>query len=380
MMVSLHCRPSTWLLAALLLSGCSHAPSPEPIIVGHLAPLSGPDKAIGEHARRGIMLAVEEVNDGEKINGRRVEVYHADDRAGPTAAGDEAVRLIKVSRAVALLGGIGSERAEQIARAAQPDAVLLVTPSPLPAPQAGDNAFSTCPPPAELGRALALFAAEELKIKKAVVFLDSRSNVCTGIASAFAGEFATGGQRRVEQYRYDDSSGLADLPTRAANAKPDAVLIAAPAADFVKLREGLVKAGVEVPVLYGGEESAWPALLSDPGASRGVYAVTTFAVEGLTQRGQEFNKRYTERFHEAPDLYAADAYDGARLLFEAMRHAGSTEPKAIRDALPGVDGFESLTGPLTVDTESHGARRPLFVVRREEGEVKMLKRYDPSSR
>ena len=93
-------RPPAWLLASLLLAGCSHSTPTEPIVVGHLAPLSGPDKLIGEHARQGIILAVEEVNgDGEKVNGRRVEVVHVDDRGAPAAAGDQAVRLIAVNRA-----------------------------------------------------------------------------------------------------------------------------------------------------------------------------------------------------------------------------------------------------------------------------------------
>src|SRR5262249_32298518 len=126
-------RPPAWLLAPLLLAGCTHAAPTDPVVIGHFAPLSGPDKVIGEHALRGIALAVEEANaDGEKVNGRRVEVVHVDDRGAPSASGDAAVRLITVNRAVALLGGTTSERAEQIARAAQSYGVPLVTPSPLP--------------------------------------------------------------------------------------------------------------------------------------------------------------------------------------------------------------------------------------------------------
>src|SRR5262245_31581566 len=91
-------RWSLWLLAPLLLAGCSHGAGTEPIIVGHLAPFTGPDKVRGEHARQGIILAVEEVNnDNEKINGRSVEVHHADDQGSPSAAGDQTVRLVTVT-------------------------------------------------------------------------------------------------------------------------------------------------------------------------------------------------------------------------------------------------------------------------------------------
>ncbi len=373
--MSLLRRPSVWLLASLLLAGCSHSPPAEPIVIGHLAPLSGPDKLIGEHARQGIILAVEEINaDGEKINGRRVEVHHADDRG--TAAGDEAVRLIAVTRAIALLGGVTSERAEQIARASQPYGVPLVTPSPLPAPLAAETAFSTCPPPAHQGKVLGRFTADELKVKHVAVLLDARSGLCAGVTDAFGREFNADGERQADQFRYESDAGLADLAARAAKAKPDAVLIATRVADFVKLREGLAKAEVKGPMLFGGEESAWPALLAEADAGRGVYAVTTFAADGLTRHGQEFAKKYRERFQEAPDLPAAAAYDGARLLFEAMRRAKSSEPEPVRKAILELANFDSLTGPLTIDREDHGARRPVFVVQQQEGQPKLVKRYD----
>ena len=143
------------------------------------------------------------------------------------------------------------------------------------------------------------------------------------MAAAFEREFNAGGERRADQFRYDNDAGLADLAAKAAKSKPDAVLIAATVGDFVKLREGLARAEVKGPVLFGGEQTAWPALLAESDAGREVYAVTTFAAAGLTPRGQEFAKKYREHFKEEPDLYAADAYDGARLLFEAMRRAKS---------------------------------------------------------
>jgi branched-chain amino acid transport system substrate-binding protein len=366
-------RPPAWLLAPLLLAGCNHSTPTDPIIVGHLAPLSEP---AGQRAQRGIILAVEEANaDGEKVNGRRVEVVHVDDRGAPSAAGDEAVRLIAVNRAVALLGGATSERAEQIARASLSYGVPLVTPSPLPSPLAADTAFSTCPPPARQGKVLGRFAADELKVRRVAVLLDARGGVFSGVAAAFAREFAGDG-RQADQFRYDNDAGLADLAGRAAKAKPDAVLIASSVGDFVKLREGLTKAEVKGPLLFGGEETAWPALLADADAGREAYAVTTFAADGLTQRGQEFAKKYRERFKEEPDLHAADAYDGARLLFEAMRRAKSVEADQLRPALADGGTFDSVTGPLTIDREDHGARRPVFVVQQQDGQAKLVKRYD----
>jgi branched-chain amino acid transport system substrate-binding protein len=371
-----------------LLAGCSQSPSAESIVVGHLSPLSGPDKRIGEHARQGIILAVEEANgENDKINGRSVEVHHADDRGNAPLAGDEAVRLITVNRALALLGGTSTDQAEQIARSMQSygdensqtkqlSGIPFVTPSPLPL--ASESAFSTGLAPARQGQLLGRFAAQELKTKHVAVVFDGGS-MSAAVAEGFTREFAANGSRRADHYRYE-KDGLGELPGRIARAKPEAVLIAAPVADFVKLREGLAGAGLTVPLLFGGEELTWPALVAEPAARDGVYAVTTFAAEGLTPQGKELARRYQERFQEPLDLYAATAYDGARILFEAMRRARSCKPELVREALGGLDNFESLTGPFTIDRDDHTARRPAFVVQQQQGQMKLVQRYDAESK
>ena len=219
------------------------------------------------------------------------EVHRADDRgtaATRPCAGSPSPGPSPSSAASPASGPGG------IARAARnPSGVPLVTPSPLPAPLAAETAFSTCPPPAHQGKVLGPLAAnEELKAKRVAVLLDARSGLCAGVTDAFVRKFNANGERQADQFRYESDAGLADLAARAAKAEPDAVLMATRVTDFVKLREGLAKAEVKGPMLFGGEESAWPALLAEADAGRGVYAVTTFAADGLTRHGQEFAKKY----------------------------------------------------------------------------------------
>ena len=58
------------VLAALALGltfGCSPRPAPEPLLLGHLAPLSGPQRLQGQHARQGVLLAITEALDAGAI-------------------------------------------------------------------------------------------------------------------------------------------------------------------------------------------------------------------------------------------------------------------------------------------------------------------------
>jgi branched-chain amino acid transport system substrate-binding protein len=359
------------LLAAVLLAGCSPRPSTDPILIAHLTPLSGPERTAGERARQGITLAVEEVNGSdEKVGGRRVECLHADSRGGS----DEAVRLVTINKVIALLGATDAAQADQVARAVQGYNVPLLTPAAVLAPPA-DGLFSTNIAPARQGGILALFASQELKAKKAIVLADSRSLACPVVAGGFVREFNRTEGARAEQWSFDSENSLLELAKKAQMSKPDVLLLCATAQDFARLRSAKDAEESKIPILFGGEEEAWAMLNADGNASRDVYAVSTFFVADDSPRVQEFIRKYQAKFNEPPDLSAASAYDGARLLFEALRRKSGKIERA-RDLFAGLEGFEMLSGSLTLDREDHCARRPVFVVQKKEGTLRLVKRFE----
>src|SRR5581483_4629601 len=152
-------------------------------------------------------------------------------------------------------------------------------------------------------------------------------------------------------------------------ANPQAVLLAGTAADLGRLRARLGEKS-SVPLLFGGDAENLAALQADREAGEGVYLATPYVADAGVPQGQEFAKKYQERFHELPDLYAGLAYDSARLLFEGMRRAKSTPAGKAREELPKIDHFDSLTGPLAVNPDDHYARRPVFVVRLQDRQAK----------
>jgi branched-chain amino acid transport system substrate-binding protein len=372
--------PSLRLFVGLVLfalAGCTPPPQTEPIIIGHLAPGSGPQRQAGERAQHGINLAIHKTTgDGKSPSGRRIEVHHADARAGENAAADETVRLITITRAVALLGGLGPAHADAIARAAQPYGVPLVTPSPLPGPPA-EVAFSTSVSPTYQGQRLAEFAAEEQKWKQVVVLADGREPIASAVAASFVRTFRRDAAQQADTWALEADTALGDFAARLAKTKPGALLFAGSPRDLVRLRGALAEKSVNLPIVYGSSAADWVELLANGDAAQGVIALTTFVLDDSLPDVKAFAEEYRKEFKEEPDLTAASAYEGARILFEAMRRAHSTRPERVREALAGSEPFDTLTGPLTFDREEHLAMRPVFVVTREGAATKLLKRYDP---
>jgi branched-chain amino acid transport system substrate-binding protein len=91
---------------------------------------------------------------------------------------------------------------------------------------------------------------------------------------------------------------------------------------------------------------------------------------------QKFVRTYHAKYHAVPDALAALWYDGARLLFEAVQRARSTDPASIRAALASTRDFEGVTGRISID-ENRNASKPGVILEIENGETKMVQQVTP---
>src|SRR5262249_12084879 len=156
-------------LAALALGGCGPRGEPEPVYVGHLLPLSGPDRARGEQARHGALLAVTEARAaGTTDPGPPLAVRHVDTRGEAKLARAETVRLLTVNKVVALIAGPEAALAEPVVRAARPYNVALVVPGEMADPaSAGEGVLVLGASPAYRGEGLARHGAGGKKGRRA---------------------------------------------------------------------------------------------------------------------------------------------------------------------------------------------------------------------
>jgi branched-chain amino acid transport system substrate-binding protein len=384
-MIAKRARGAQWaaLGATLLLAGCGPRGVPEPILVGHVAPLSGADRYVGEHERRGILLAVEEANGRpEGVAGRSVTVLHAD-AGGPDAAASAAVRLVTVNKVVALLGDMDAARAESVAQVVQSYSVPLVSPGGPPGRPASEYAFRTGLSPAFKGQILARFAADELKAPAAAVLVNSLEGrspsanaVSAAAAAGFSREFRARGGKVAGEWTYRTPQELRSLADRLRAGPAPAVMVAGAPADLAAL--GHAGLDPKVPLLFAGSMEATNPFNNEP-VDNVVYLATAFVPDAATPRAVDFARKYGDRFGEAPDAHAALAYDSARLLFEAIGRAGTTDGPKVREALAGITNFESLTGPCSWG-EDQWLVRPGFIVRREKGRAGPAKRYEAAGR
>jgi branched-chain amino acid transport system substrate-binding protein len=359
------------LALAMGLSGCFGKAEPPPIVLGHVATLSGPDRGPGEHALRGIRLAVDEVaRDADKGPGRPILVRHTDTRGELEAFESEAVRLVAINNARVLLGGTMAGEVERLQRGGVP----VVSPTGMHTRTMGDVVFLTGLAPVTEGQILAQFAGQERAARTAAVLVDARREDQVLLADAFARAFAAAVQKRdpkatpkVEVSRYGSRPEV--LTARVG--KPDVLLFGGSFADLRDLLAALKRS--ELPVLWSGDGlptsgEGWP---TNP-----IYHLTLFSAQNDRPVWKSFVEQYRKAFSEEPDEHAALAFENARLVIEALRQADRDyRPAHLKDKLAELREVPGLAGPLSFSPE-HQLRRPLFLLGREGGHEKLIKRVE----
>ncbi len=277
--------------------------------------------------------------------------------------------MIAVSKVSALLVGAEPAVAERVGRESLPYGIPVLLCGEL-ASSPGENVFVFGAGPERRGRALARCAADPLKAEMVAVVIDGRNTIAGILATAFVQQCRKNDGPKVREWTYQNEKDFTENISAVVKARPAAVLLAGSPRDCLKMRSELQAAKLMVPVLFGGEDGGAAGLRpEDEGAD--VYLATAFSIEGLSDKGREFVQRFQEANGEPPTLAAALAYDGTRLLFDAIRQAATANGTRVRDELAKTDQtFESVTG--TVSFKDRQARRRIFVLRVKGSEAKLV--------
>ncbi len=129
---------------------------------------------------------------------------------------------------------------------------------------------------------------------------------------------------------------------------PDAIVLWADAEAAAHLLVALRTAGIEAPV-FACDRLLHPQFLEQAGpAAEGVVIASPWNPAADNPHYQLFREAYLARIGTEPTTYASHAYDGARMLIDAIRAAGLNRYR-IRDALAAVKRYDGVTGTIMMD-------------------------------
>ena len=375
------CIAGVSLLCALLLGACAgdQGGGGDEIVIGEFGSLTGTTATFGISTRNGIDMAIAEVNAGGGVLGRQVRVIVEDDQGRPEEAQTVVTKLVTSDRVVAVLGEVASSRTLAAAPVAQQYGIPMITPSSTNprVTEVGDYIFRVCFIDPFQGLVMARFAANSLGVQRVAILRDIRNDYSVGLAAVFQENFRQLGGTIVgdQSYSEGDTDFSAQLTALAAT-NPDAIFIPGYYTEVGLIARQARQLGISVPLL-GGDGWDSPRLTEIGGtALNNSYFSTHYSAEDPSPAIQAFVSSYREQYGEAPDAMAALGYDAARILFDAMERAGTTEPTALRQALAETKDFQGITGSITID-ENRNAVKPAVVLQVTEGQVRYMETIQP---
>lgn len=229
------------------------------------------------------------------------------------------------------------------------------------------------------GTVAANFATQEVKAKKAAIYIDSASDYSKGLAAAFVEQFeANGGEIVAEEaYVAKDTDFRATL-TRLKSAEPDFIFLPGYYEEVGLIVKQAREAVLNVPIM-GGDGWDSPKLVEIAGkeALNNTFITNHYSSGDPDVKIQDFVKAFKAKYSDkSPDVFNALGYDTGYFLADAIKRAGSTDSVKIKDALAATNGLELITGTFTLD-DKHNPVKSATILEFINGEQQFKTKIDP---
>jgi branched-chain amino acid transport system substrate-binding protein len=313
--------------------------------LGHLTPLTGFLGPLGEYAVMGVNLAVEEINAGGGINGRKVELI-AEDSVNPQTASTKAERLIERDKVVAIVGEISSASGLAIAQVAQRNRILFFNTGcnsdELRGKSCNRYMFHT-----EASNSMYVGAEGQALLRDGMVkgkkWYSLTADYAFGhdllrVAKRFMQ--ANGGEFAADELVATNVTDFSPYLLKIRNAKPDLVVSNLAGAQIGNFMKQYIEFGLPFPVAGFGFDTAiaW-------GVGKGNLIGTwplVWDFQVKTPSAQKFTDAFTKKYGKPPENQAWGDYLSAKHLAQAMNELKSTDSTKVAEHLEKGAKFDVL--------------------------------------
>ena len=303
--------------------------------VGFNVPLTGFAAADGESALNGAKLAVNQANANGGINGKQIELVIYDDQASPKEAVPIANRLIEKDGVKVAVSGSYSGSTRAAAGVFQAAGIPYISAYAIHPgiTRAGKYVFRTSFMGEVQGRAGALLIGQTMQLKRVVV-ITLKNDFGKSLAAGFKAEAANFGIEIINEYEYsirDRQFGSIVAKVRAD--KADAIYASGYFFTAGPLVNQLRSGGVTVPIIGQEGYDSEQFIKIAGAASEGVIITTSLDRDSNSPETRSFITEYEKLTRNKVDMVAASGHTALNVVIAALRIAGTSNPKAIRNAI-----------------------------------------------
>ena len=324
--------------------------------VGVIGPLSGGAAIYGTAVANAAQIAVDEIN---ALGGPVQFNLLTEDDTNDAETAVNAYNALMGEGMQILLGTVTTTPALAVVPYTYDERVFTLTPSGSgdDVIEDNDNVYQVCFTDSNQGTRSAQYMDEHFDDLKIAIIYRNDDAYSQGIRDNFAAEAETRGMEIVYEGTFTEASqtDFSNQLTSAQSAGANMVFLPIyyePASVILTQANAMGYA----PTFFGvdGMDGILGVDGFDTSLAEGVYLLTPFSTDAEDEATQAFVAEYEERFGGIPNQFAADAYDGIYIIYEAIKAAGVTADMSneeICDGLISAMGQLSLVGLTSAGSE-----------------------------
>lgn len=316
--------------------------SDKPIKIGITSDASGQYANSGASDRRGMMMAIDEVNEAGGVLGRRIEWVHIDTETTPATGSRVAERMITREECGFLVGAVHSGVANAISQVAQKYGVIYLNTNSSSPTEAGQNCHrvkfvwdgnGTNFAKAAVKNAIDTYGPKWMLLTNDYVWGHDTAKATKALLAEYGGEVME--EILIPQGTRDFSSAL----LRVQQQKPGVVSAAIGGDDQKAFRQQVAQLGMGNSPAWINSQQDWPDVYGLPLENLfGVFGTTWYYkldLPGVAEFVKKYQERYPDTQMRVPGNVFYNGYMATRELLSAIERAGSANNIAVIKALEG---------------------------------------------
>lgn len=347
-------------VAMAIVATCGLAAAQEQVVtIGHVAPMSGPQAHYGKDNENGVRMAIEDLNkQGVVIGGKKVMLkIDAEDDAADPKQGTAAAQKLCDAKVAGVVGHLNSGTTIPASKIYHDCGIPHITgaaTNPDLTKPGYDTTYRIIANDNALGAALALYAADKLHLKT-VAIIDDRTAYGQGVAEVFKKTAMKKGMKVVDQqFTNDKATDFMSILTAIKAKNPDAIFYGGMDTQAGPMLRQLEQLGMDKVKYFGGDGICTTeiAKLAAGAKTLGnvVCAEGGSSIEKMPN-GKAWKARYDAKYPGEFQIYSPYTYDATFVLVDAMKRAGSIDPKKYIPFLKKTN-FKGVTA--TIQFEPNG--------------------------
>lgn len=326
-----------------------------PIKIAVVNAQSGQLSSLGQWEWKGAKLAADEWNAKGGINGREIELELFDDQGDPTV-GTNLARKIASEGVVAMLGTAESAVTVAMIPILQQAKIPNITSGQSPAIAAAGSpfAFYNGPTSNTYDETLAKYLVDEKGAKK-IALISNNGSYGKGEREAFTKALADRGLTPVDdQVVTTDQKDFSAALTAIRQKSPDVLFVGAEEVAAGLIVKQARELGIDATIA-GAAPMGTPVYLETAGTANaeGTVVSSPYLSNDTDDAARAFAKAYQKAHGEEAEMHGAKAYDGANIVFTALKNSDEATGEKLADAIRATT-YDGLLGDFEFDETGVG--------------------------